>query len=306
MPALVPLATPHVERALTIRIGISGWTYPPWRGVFYPTGLRQKDELAYAASQFRTIEINGTFYALQKPESFGAWAEATPEDFVFSVKGSRYVTHIRRLQDPEALLANFMASGLLRLGRKLGPIFWQLPPSFRYDPARIEPFLAALPHDTEHAAALARKHDARLDGRDWVEPGGHRAVRHAMEVRHESFRDEGFIQMLRHYKVAVVCADTQAWPRLGDVTADFIYVRLHGVEELYASGYDAESIQAWANRASTWQAGGTPKDLDTLCKPAANHKRDVFIYFDNDIKVRAPEDAHSLEKKLNLQGKPNR
>jgi uncharacterized protein YecE (DUF72 family) len=280
---------------MTIRIGISGWTYKPWRGVFYPKGLPQKSELAFAASQFRTIEINGTFYALQKPESFAAWTEATPDDFQFSVKGSRYITHIRRLQDPAALLANFMASGLLRLGRKLGPILWQLPPTFRYDPARIEPFLAALPHDTEHAAALARRHDQRLDGRDWVEPGGHRALRHAMEIRHESFRDAAFIDALRHYNVALVCADTQAWPRLGDATADFIYARLHGAEELYASGYDDTAIAAWAGRVKVWSAGGTPADLDRVTKAAPRRKRDVFLYFDNDIKVRAPHDAAALD-----------
>ena len=283
---------------MTIRIGISGWTYPPWRGVFYPKGLVQKNELAYAASQFRSIEINGTFYALQKPESFAAWAEATPNDFVFSVKGSRFITHIRRLQDPQALLANFMASGLLRLGPKLGPILWQLPPSFRYDPERIEPFLAALPHDTEQAAHLARQHDQRLNGRDWTQPGSHHALRHAMEVRHESFRDAAFVALLRHYKVALVCADTEAWPRLADVTADFIYCRLHGAEELYASGYDDAAIADWARRVRIWSAGGTPGDLDRLAAPAPKRKRDVFIYFDNDLKVRAPHDAKALEKRL--------
>jgi uncharacterized protein YecE (DUF72 family) len=284
---------------MTIRVGISGWTYPPWRGVFYPKGLVQKEELSYAASQFRTIEINGTFYALQKPESYAAWAEATPEDFVFSVKGSRYITHIRRLQEPRALLANFLASGLLRLGAKLGPILWQMPPNFQFDAARLQPFLAALPHDTEHAAALAREHDSRLDNRDWTDPGGHRAVRHAMEIRHESFRDSAFIDLLRKYKVALVCADTEAWPRLADVTADFIYCRLHGAEELYASGYDAKAIDAWAGRARTWSAGGTPEDLDRLAKPAAHKKRDVFVYFDNDIKVRAPHDAKALDVLVN-------
>jgi len=283
---------------MTIRIGISGWTYKPWRGVFYPKGLPQKNELAYAAQQFRTIEINGTFYALQKPASFATWAEATPDDFVFSVKGSRFITHIRRLQNPTALLANFMASGILRLGRKLGPILWQLPPNFRYDPERIEPFLAALPHDTEHAASLARQHDQRLDGRNWTEPGAYHALRHAMEIRHESFRDPGFIDLLRHYKVALVCADTEAWPRLADVTADFIYVRLHGAEELYASGYDNADIADWAKRAQTWSAGGTPADLDRLAKSAPRRKRDLFIYFDNDIKVRAPHDAKELEARL--------
>jgi uncharacterized protein YecE (DUF72 family) len=279
---------------MTIRVGISGWTYKPWRGVFYPKGLTQKNELSYAATQFGTIEINGTFYGLQRPESFSAWAEATPEDFVFSVKGSRYITHMRRLQDPPAVLANFLASGVLLLGKKLGPFLWQLPPNFRFDAERIEAFLACLPHDTEAAAALARRHDKRLAGRSATKPGPHRALRHAMEVRHESFKCAEFVDLLRRYEVALVCADTVEWPRLGDVTADFIYCRLHGSEELYASGYDRAAITAWAKRAATWSGGGTPKDLDRCAAIAPRRRRDVFIYFDNDMKVLAPHDARAL------------
>jgi uncharacterized protein YecE (DUF72 family) len=283
---------------MTIRIGISGWTYPPWRGIFYPKKLAQKNELACAASQFRTIEINGTFYALQKPQSFAAWAAATPDDFVFSVKGSRFITHMRRLREPQTILANFLASGVLGLGAKLGPFLWQLPPNFKFEAERIEAFLAALPHDTDAASAIACNHDSRLAGRALIKaPAPHR-LRHAMEIRHDSFATREFIDLLRHYKVALVCADTVEWPRLADVTADFIYCRLHGSEQLYASGYDPPAIDAWAARAKTWSAGGTPKDLDRCGPLAPRKKRDVFIYFDNDIKVRAPHDAKELEKKL--------
>ncbi len=285
---------------MTIRIGISGWTYPPWRGVFYPKGLPQKNELAFAASQFRTIEINGTFYGLQRPESFSALVDATPDDFVFSVNGSRFITHIRRLQDPQTILANFLASGVLKLGRKLGPLLWQLPPNFRFDAERIESFLACLPHDSDEAAALARRHDARLAGRAYTKPGPHRALRHAMEVRHESFKTASFVELLRRYDVALVCADTVAWPRLGDVTSDFIYCRLHGSEELYASGYDPAAIEAWARRVDTWSRGGTPQDLDRCGPVARRRKRDVFVYFDNDIKVRAPHDARALGVALQM------
>lgn len=289
-------------RRMTLRIGISGWTYAPWRGVFYPKGLKHADELRHAASQFSTIEINGTFYRLQTPESFAAWAETVPADFVFSVKGSRYITHIRRLREPRLLLANFLASGILNLGRHLGPLLWQLPPNFTFDAGRIAAFLAALPHDTDEAAALAKRHDAALDGRAAVSPAARGAVRHAMEVRHESFRCAEFVDLLREHNVALVCADTVAWPRLGDVTADFIYARLHGAEELYASGYDEAAIADWARRVRAWQAGGTPADLDRVAPPARKRKRDVFVYFDNDLKICAPRDAARLATVLGLPG----
>ena len=285
---------------MTIRIGISGWTYPPWRGNFYPQGLRQTDELAYAARQFSSIEINGTFYGLQRPASFAAWFAETPDDFVFAVKAPRFITHIRRLRDVAAPVANFLASGLLRLGPKLGPILWQFPPNFRFDADLIERFLALLPHDTVSAAAMARLHDARLDGRDWVETDANRQLRHAMEIRHESFVDRRFIDLLRAHGVALVCADTPEWPRLADVTADFIYARLHGAEQLYASGYDAQAIAAWAARVRAWAAGGTPEDLARVAPKARRRARDVYVYFDNDMKVLAPRDAHALTRSVHL------
>ncbi|MGB6198450.1 MAG: DUF72 domain-containing protein [Candidatus Acidiferrales bacterium] len=282
-----------------VRIGISGWTYAPWRGTFYPPKLPHHRELAYAAGILSSIEINGTFYSLQRPESYAKWAANTPEDFAFSVKAPRFITHLRRLKDARAPLANFLASGLLRLGQKLGPILWQLPPNFKFDHKRIETFLKLLPHDTESAAALARRHDKRISGRAWMKTDAQRPLRHAMEIRHASFAVPEFIQLLRIYDVALVCADTVEWPRLMDVTSDFIYCRLHGSEELYVSGYDAKSLDSWAVRVDAWARGGEPDDAERVITNRAPKKapRDVFIYFDNDAKVRAPFDAQSLIKR---------
>ena len=282
-----------------VRIGISGWTYAPWRGVFYPQGLAQAQELEFASGQFRSIEINGTFYRAQRPESFADWASRTPEDFVFSVKASRFITHIRRLKDVATPLANFFASGLLRLGEKLGPVLWQFPPNFRFDAERIDAFLAMLPHDTEAAAQLARQHDERFKDRLWTETDAKRPVRHAIEIRHESFRDPHFVDLLRRHDVALVCADTVSWPRLMDVTSDFVYCRLHGSEELYASGYDDAALDAWADRVTAWAAGKEPADAKRIGPPArASGTRDVFVYFDNDTKVRAPHDASELMSRV--------
>lgn len=283
-----------------VRIGISGWRYIPWRGVFYPEKLTQKKELAYASSIFRSIEINGTFYSLQRPEYFEAWAGETPDDFVFSVKAPRFITHIRRLRDAKTPLANFLASGIFRLGPKLGPILWQLPPNFKYDPARLEEFLKLLPHDTESAAALSKKHDKWMKGRAAMKPDAIRPLRHAIEIRHTTFATPEFIEMLRSYNVAVVCADTVEWPRMMDVTSDFMYCRLHGSEILYASGYTSEALDQWSGRVCSWARGGEPDDAERVVKScgAKLPTRDVFVYFDNDVKVRAPFDAKSLTERV--------
>jgi uncharacterized protein YecE (DUF72 family) len=286
-------AAAHKTRG-DVRIGISGWTYAPWRGVFFPKGLPQKKELAYAAETFRSIEVNGTFYGLQRPDAFARWAEQVPEDFVFSVKAPRFITHIRRLRDVEAPVANFLASGVLRLGQKLGPILWQFPPSFRFDAERMKSFLSLLPKDTEAAAEMAKHHDARLDGRDWTKTDSARPLRHAVEIRHDSFAVPEFVDMLTEAGVALVCADTVEWPRLMDVTADFIYCRLHGSEQLYASGYDADAIAAWAGRVAAWRDGFVPADATLIGRKPTKRGRDVFVYFDNDMKVRAPHDATAL------------
>jgi uncharacterized protein YecE (DUF72 family) len=280
----------------SIHIGISGWTYAGWRGKFYPRGLPTHRELAYASRIFRTIEINATFYSLQRPESFAKWFAAVPDDFVFSVKGPRFITHIRRLKDVKVPLANFFASGLLRLGAKLGPILWQLPPNFRFDKAHIESFLKLLPRDVEAAVTIAKRHDKRVSGRNWIKADANRPLRHCMEIRNATFQALEFIQLLRAYNVALVCADTVEWPLLMDVTSDFVYCRLHGSEVLYASGYDNVALDGWSKRAVAWAAGREPTDARRAVfeRAAKRHPRDVFIYFDNDAKVRAPFDAQGL------------
>ena len=287
------------DRRGTVRIGISGWTYRPWRGVFYPTGLPHKQELAFAAVRFPTIEINGTFYGLQRPETFAAWAEQTPDDFTFAVKAPRFLTHIKRLRQIEAPMANFIGSGLLRLGPKLGPLLWQFPPNFRFDTDLLAAFLPLLPRDTEQAAAFARHHaDGQLRLGSWLQTDAARPMRHAFEIRHESFSDPAFIALLRAYGVALVCADAVEWPRLMDATTDFVYCRLHGSEVLYASGYDDAALDAWAARVRAWSNGGEPADAERVAGPALGRPRDVFVYFDNDAKVRAPQDAAGLIQRL--------
>lgn len=293
-----PRARERVASAGVARVGISGWTYPPWRGQFYPAKLPQKRELAFASRILSSIEINGTFYSLQRPESFALWAAETPDDFVFSIKAGRYITHMKRLRDAEAALANFFASGMLRLGRKLGPFLWQLPPNFRFDPERIEAFARALPSDTDAAASLACAHDARMTGRAWTKPLIGMTLRHAMEIRNETFKTPEFIAILRRYNLALVVADTVEWPLLGDLTSDFVYCRLHGSEQLYASGYDDAALDTWAARVRRWLAGDDVDDLPHLAAPAKPKPRDVFVYFDNDAKVRAPFDAQGLIRRL--------
>lgn len=291
----------------TVRIGISGWRYPPWRGVFYPKGLPQRSELSYAAGLFPAIELNGSFYSLQRPSSYGAWAGATPRHFQFAVKAPRYVTHIRRLRDVDTPVANFLASGLLRLGAKLGPILWQLPPSFAYDGERLEAFLKSLPKSTKEAARLARRHDDKLRWRAWLKTEKSRRLRHALEVRHRSFETPEFVAQLRRHGVALVVADTAGrWPLLEDVTADFLYLRLHGDEELYCSGYTTRALGRWAAKIEAWVGGGLPEKARTVGAPGRRRKsgRDVYVFFDNDVKVHAPFDAMALAHRLALGPPP--
>ena len=287
-----------------IRIGISGWRYPPWRKVFYPDKLRQASELHFASRALPTIEINGTFYGLQRPPSFARWYEETPENFVFSVKAPRYVTHILKLNDVEKPIANFFASGLLLLKEKLGPILWQFPPSFRFDPKQFEHFLKLLPHDTEAALKQAHGREAKMHGREHLAIDETRALRHAVEIRNKSFVDPAFVELLRAYQVALVVADTAGkWPYYEDVTADFIYMRLHGDEELYASGYTDAALDRWATRIRAWARGGQPQDahLISATLPPSRKTRDVYCYFDNDIKVKAPFDARKLLQRLDRE-----
>ena len=286
-----------------VRIGISGWRYPRWRGVFYPGDLPQRRELEYVATTFPTVEINGTFYSLQRPSSFAAWHDATPEGFVFAVKGPRFITHHLRLRGVERALSNFLASGVLALGTKLGPFLWQLPPNFRFEAERIDAFLASLPRDTDAAAALARRRDrTRMAGRSRLVSPARVPLRHALEVRHESFRDPKFIEILRRHEVALVVADTAGkWPLLEDLTAPFAYVRLHGDIELYASGYGDAALERWSQRIDAWRRGREPVDARRVLGPARGRAaRDVYVYFDNDVKVHAPFDALCLAQKLGV------
>ena len=272
-----------------IYIGISGWRYEPWRGVFYPDELVQDNELAYASRTLPSIEINGSFYSLQKPESYAAWYAATPKDFMFSCKGNRFITHTKRLKDIDGPLANVLASGVFKLREKLGPFLWQFPPNFKFDPERMEHFLSLLPHDTDAGLALASQHAPRMDGKVALEVGKKRKLRHALEIRHESFVGEAFIAMLRKYKVALVVADTAGkWPYFEDVTADFMYLRLHGDKELYASGYTDDALERWAARISAWSGGSQPNDAHLVSLKAAPKKasRDIFCYFDNKLMVK--------------------
>lgn len=267
----------------TALVGISGWTYPPWRGEFYPKGLPHRRELEYVADRLRTVELNGSFYALQRPSSYRAWHDQTPDEFVFAVKGGRFITHLKKLAGVEVALANFFSSGVLALGAKLGPILWQLPPSLGYDRDRLASFFAQLPRSTGEAAWLARRHDDRMKDRAFFDIADDRPMRHALEVRHKSFLDPGFLPLLREHGIAVVVADTAGrWPLIREVTADFVYVRLHGDVELYVSGYTDEALSAWATTIRGWTAAG----------------HDVYVYFDNDTKVRSPFDAMSLAAKL--------
>jgi uncharacterized protein YecE (DUF72 family) len=287
-------------RAGTVRIGISGWRYGGWRGSFYPKGLPQRRELEYAARHFPTVEINGTFYSLQRPEFFRRWYDETPAGFIFSVKGPRFITHMKRLNDIEAPLANFFASGVLGLEEKLGPILWQFPPMFRLPPEKLERFFRLLPRDTVAAAELAKGHDARLNGRALTETGARRKLRHAVEIRHESFKDPDFIALLRAHDVALVFADTVDWPYMEDLTSDFVYARLHGSEELYASGYSDADLDWWAKRVVRWARGGEARDRQCVSadRAAPCQGRDVYLYFDNDAKVRAPYDAQNLIRRI--------
>jgi uncharacterized protein YecE (DUF72 family) len=282
------------DQLADIRVGISGWRYPPWRGEFYPKGLPQHGELAYAASRLRTIEINGSFYSLQPPGNWRQWRESVPDGFEFAVKGGRFITHMKRLRDPRSTLAPFFASSPMLLGDRLGPLLWQLPPNFQYDAGQLADFFAELPRTEGAAATLARQNDRAVTraGEDalWQRARkGHaqNRIRHALEVRHPSFANDAFVDLCREHDIAIVVTDgAESWPRIEAVTSDHVYVRLHGADQLYVSGYPETDLDAWADRILGW-AG----------HPAV---RTVHVYFDNDVKVRAPYDAMSLARRLGV------
>jgi uncharacterized protein YecE (DUF72 family) len=268
----------------TVRVGISGWRYPGWRGDFYPRGLVQRRELEYVSGRLTSVEINGSFYSLQKPESYRRWRSEVGDDFVFAVKGGRFVTHYKRLRDVDTPLANFFASGVLELGPTLGPVLWQLPERLMFDPEVLGSFLGLLPATTGAAAELARRHDDKVpEDRAVTTTERDRPLRHALEFRSPTFADEAAYALLREHGVACVVADTAGrWPKVLEVTADFVYVRLHGDRELYASGYSAAALDEWAARCRAWAAEGL----------------DVYVYFDNDMKGFAPHDAVALLGRL--------
>jgi uncharacterized protein YecE (DUF72 family) len=273
-----------------IRIGTSGWLYPPWRGLFYPKGLPQRRELEYLSRLVNSVEINGSFYSLQRPASYQAWREQTPDGFLFAVKGGRYLTHMKRLRGIEAPLANFFASGVLALGPKLGPVLWQLPPSLRFDPDLLTGFFAQLPRSTAEAAALAASRDERLDGRDWLTTDADRPIQHALEVRHPTFVEPAFLDLLREHRIALVIADTAGkFPYLEDVTADLAYLRLHGDEVLYTSDYSDAALDTWAAKI----------------RELAVAVPDVYVYFDNDVHAHAPWNAIGLAQRLGLSSAPH-
>lgn len=274
-----------------VRIGVSGWKYARWRGDFYPEGLVQRRELEFIGERFPTVELNGSFYSLQRPESYQRWRADVPPDFTFAVKGSRYVTHMLRLKDVDQALANFFASGVLALGRQLGPILWQLPERQRFEPGIVESFLRTLPSTTGEAAALAARHDERLDGRAWLEIESDEPLAYALEPRSASFADPEALRLLRQHGTGLVVADTAGkWPRFDALTSDeLVYVRLHGAQMLYHSGYTPAELDEWAQLVASWADGSGAGDA---------RPRDVYVYFDNDARGHAPHDAEGLQERV--------
>jgi len=278
-----------------IRLGIAGWVFDEWRGgAFYPAGLKQKEELAYASRHLGAIEINSTFYSHQKAQSFLNWAAETPEDFVFSVKGHQLITHIKRLKDVEQPLANFFASGVLALGKRLGPFCWQLPPNLKYDKARMEAFLALLPRDRDALLALAGRNQG-LKKEPFLDGSGIGPVRHAIEVRHESFANAEFIELMRAHNVALVTADTAEWPAT-DVTADFVYCRLQGAPG--KEQYEPDEIETRAKWLKAWSKGEAAESAPTITPAVKGAPRDVFAFFVSTDKKHAPRNAMTVMQEL--------
>jgi uncharacterized protein YecE (DUF72 family) len=285
-----------------VRIGVSGWSYKSWAGSFFPKDVPKKRHLEYLGRRFRSLEVNGTFYSLQRPETFARWYDAVPAEFVYALKGSRFITHNKKMGDARTPLANYFASGLLRLDEKLGPIVWQLPTGLRFNEARLADFLQLLPSDTQAAAGLAHNHDSRLSGRSWMRPAKKRPLRHALEVRDESFFVPALVRLLRKHAVALVVSDSADWARKEEITAGFMYLRLHGARQTYASRYTDSELDFWAERIEKWRGGDEPSDAERITerKPPRRKSRDVFVFFDNDQQANAPRDALRLAERLGI------
>ncbi|MGW9331449.1 DUF72 domain-containing protein [Bosea sp. NPDC055594] len=254
-----------------IRIGIGGWVFEPWRGSFYPDGLPQKRELEYAGSKLSSIEVNGTYYGSQKPESFAKWRAETPDGFVFALKGSRFCTNRRVLAEAGPSVEKFVTSGIAELKEKLGPINWQFMATKAFDPADFEAFLKLLPKEVDGIT-----------------------LRHAVEVRHPSFRSPDFVALLREYGVAVISAGDSEYPEIADVTAPFVYARIMGTSEAEPKGYSEKQLDLWAERARAWSEGGMPADREALAPAAERRPRDVFLYVISGAKIRNPAAAMAL------------
>jgi uncharacterized protein YecE (DUF72 family) len=283
-------------------LGISGWNYESWRGTFYPDDLPTRQQLAYASRRFNSIEINGSFYALQRPDTYRTWYAETPRGFCFAVKGNRFITHNKKLKNVETPLANFLASGVLLLKEKLGPIVWQFSPHLTFDEQRLAAFLELLPRHTVDAARLATKHDRHLRGRGCTHTDRKRRLRHALEVRHESFLVPAFARLARQYGTAIVFSHSADWPYTEELTAGYVYLRLHGAPETYVSRYSDQALDRWAARIRAWQAAAQPNDAVRISdrQPPRRKTRDVYVYFDNDKQGHAPNDACRLAERLEL------
>lgn len=272
-----------------IRIGISGWTYPDWRGTFYPDHVTIKNELQFASRAFHSIEVNGTFYSLQKPKIFEKWHDETPAGFSFAIKAPKYVTHERRLKDVATPVANFLASGILALKDKLGPLLWQLPPHLPYDVVRLRAFLEGLPHTTKDAVKIAKNHSEWMAERCYLETDADRPLQHALEVRHHSYVNDEFLALMKEHGVAIVIGDTAGkWPMIEHITGSMVYIRLHGDEELYPKGYTKPALKSWAKKIA---------DLSTQVES-------VYAFCDSDFKIAAPMDAKHLMNHLAITWSP--
>ena len=282
-----------------IRTGVSGWSHQGWRGDYFPEDLSDRRRLPYLSERMDSVEANGTFYSLLSPTSYRRWYEDTAPGFRIAVKGSRYITHNKKLRDVRVALANFLASGLLELKEKLGPLLWQLPRRHVFEAGRLRDFLELLPRDTEAAVALARDHDDRVTDVA-LSTDRKRRLRHVLEPRHESFFCDEAVRILRRAGVALAISHGGDWPMREEVTAGFVYIRLHGAPRTYVSGYDASSLDCWAERIQAWAEGGEPPDARRITgrSPPRRKSRDVYVYFDNDGEGRAPHDAEALKERL--------